>query len=126
MNAPDISINRNATAKGRDDAPIASGRGHGLDDVATLFPGMEVFHDLRISGDGDSALLCAVSNALNGQGARIVNLSLRGGGGEDGQTCIKCRLSGLTSKSANEMVGRLAQQGAISSARVEHVILRAG
>lgn len=131
MNAPDRSITATTDAKApgpyapvRRTAPAPAGQGHGLDDVAALFPGMEVFHDLRISGEGDAALLCAVSSALNSGGARIISLSLRNGDCGGGQCCISCRLSDLTSKAAKELVARLTALDNVASARLEHVILR--
>lgn len=124
MNAPDISRYTTLTANSRDDVPASAAKGQGLDDVAALFPGMEVFHDLRISGTGDAQLLCGVSSLLNRERAQIVSLSLRNS--NDGPTCIKCRLSGLTSKDANELVKTLLRQDDITSARVEHVILKTG
>lgn len=124
MNAPDISLNAKISVNSRDASPTPANDGQGLDDVAALFPGMEVFHDLLISGNGDAQLLCAVSRLLNEEGAKIISLSLRAS--NDAQTCIKCRLSGLTSRDANELVKTLLRQDDIISARVEHVILRAG
>ncbi|WP_282607717.1 hypothetical protein [Pelagibius sp. Alg239-R121] len=122
MNAPNISIPPSPLNPGHKPESGLTENGQGLDDVALLFPEMEVFHDLRISGDEDWHLLSAVTNRLGGQGARIVSLSLRKGDGS--QTCIKCRLAGLTSKRVNELVGQLAQEERITSARVEHVILK--
>lgn len=121
MNAPDRSTAHRSTPSDRS-AASRPGGSHNLDDVAALFPGMEVFHDLRITGQGDTALLCSLSGLLNSQGARIVNLSLRGCGETD--SSIKCRLSGLTASRANDLVTRLTAQPAVSAARVEHVILR--
>ncbi len=124
MNAPDISMNATTPRDNRDNNPNASGNGQGLDDVATLFPGMEVFHDLRISGQGDAQLLCSIASRLSAEGMRVISLSLRNP--NNAQTCIKCRLSGLTSREANDLVKTLLRQGDITSARVEHVILRTG
>lgn len=124
MNAPDISMNATIPARSRDAAAVAASDGQGLDDVATLFPGMVVFHDLLISGHGESQLLCSVASRLNEEGAKVNSLSLRTS--NETQTCIKCRLSGLTSRDANELVKTLLAQEDITSARVEHVILKAG
>ncbi len=128
MNAPDISINARISAERKIDTPepglvTPERNGQGLDDVAALFPGMEVYHDLRISGRGDAQLLCSVSHILNGSGAKIVSFSLRTS--DNGRSNIKCRLSGVTSKDANEIVEQLLQPGEITSAQVEHVVLRA-
>ncbi len=124
MNAPDISINATIPLNSRDNSPKPTGNGQGLDDVATLFPGMEIFHDLRISGQGDAQLLCSIASRLNAEDVRVISLSLRNP--ENAQTCIKCRLSGLTSRDANDLVKSLLLEEDITSARVEHVILRAG
>ena len=126
MNAPDFSIAAQASVKSPEaNIPQPSrpkDSGHSLDDVATLFPGMEVFHDLRIAGRGDATLLCGISGLLNGQNAKIVHFSLRGG--HSGESNIKCRLAGLSSSAANDLVAELARRAEVTSARVEHVILR--
>ncbi len=123
MNAPDIPARLNITAKQRDDSQSSGSAGQSLDDVASLFPGMSVFHDLHISGEGDTELLHAVSILIRDLGVKIVKFTLRGC--DSGQTCVKCRLSGLTSEGARELVGRLLVQRDVKTARVEHVILRA-
>ncbi|TQV74459.1 hypothetical protein [Denitrobaculum tricleocarpae] len=129
MNAPDISIKSKISSESRSEAAKPETRagnrsGDGLDDVAALFPGMEISHDLRISGQGDAQLLCSVSPLLKGKGAKIITLSLRSGNA--GQTSIKCRLSGLTSRAARELVADLLHRAEVTSAQVEHVILKAG
>ncbi len=125
MNAPDFSIAAQASLKSPEantPQPSRPAGGHSLDDVATLFPGMEVFHDLRIAGRGDAALLCGVSSLLNDRKAKIVHFSLRGG--HLGESSIKCRLAGLSSSAANDLVAELTRRAEVTSARVEHVILR--
>ena len=124
MNAPDVSTNAPIPANDRKGTSTSARDETALDDIATLFPGMEIFHDLQISGDGGTRLLARVSDLLTAWNATTVSLSLRHCDG--GRASIRCRLSGLTSKGAKDVVGQLLQQREITSARLEHVILRAG
>lgn len=140
MNAPDVTtktqIPANAQIRATTQIAVQSPADHrkarstvagdenALDDIAPLFPGMEVFHDLQISGDGDCRLLASVSDLLAAWNATIVSLSLRRC--DPGRASIRCRLSGLTSKDAKDVVGQLLGQRDITSARLEHVILRNG
>ena len=120
MNALEVSVDDATAIQAASPSPDR-GR-NGLEDVATLFPGMEVFHDLRIAGLGNTLLLSRLTELLESEGAETLSLSLRGCG--EKESSIKCRLKGLTASRANDLVTRLAQQPNVTSARVEHVILR--
>jgi hypothetical protein len=123
MNAPEFTSAPNIPVSNRENHPAPScHEGSGLDDAAALFPGMEVFHDLRISGSQDWQLLASVSKEVGSKGAKIVSLSLRRS--DDGQSWIRCRLAGLASREADSITRRLIRETCVTSARVEHVILR--
>lgn len=82
--------------------------------------GAQMTHEIHIATDDAWTGLQALAAAFASTGARLVGI--QGAVPEGGRWAAAVRVAGVTPEAARAVTDRLAASGAVSTARVEHVL----